>query len=364
MHISTGWFGIRNEIDFGFRAHFETQQRRQENGDLPTSRSGVLVEHNERRNQAYSGFEQHRFIINDWTITPGIRIEHIRFERTNRLAAGGQTVTGRTQQTQVVPGLGISYSPARRFTVFAGLHRGFAPPRTEDIINNNTGGVVDLDSELSWNYELGVRSAPVDGVRLEATFFRLDYENQIVPASVAGGAGATFTNGGATLHQGMELNGRIDSGTILKSPHNFYVRSALTFLPDAEFRGVRFSSVSGFTNVSVSGNRLPYAPKLLVNTTFGYSHTKGFDALVEAVHVSPQFTDDLNTTAPTANGQRGLIPSYTVWNATTNYDVERLKSTFFITAKNLFDRTYVVDRSRGLLPSPPRLLQAGLKFRF
>lgn len=364
MHVSTRWFGIRNEIDFGFRMHFETQQRRQENGDLPTSRSGVLVEHNERRNQAYSGFVQHRFIINDWTITPGVRVENIRYERTNRLGAGGLTVTGRTQQTQVVPGLGVSYSPAPKFTIFAGAHRGFAPPRTEDVINNNTGGVVDLDSELSWNYELGVRSAPVDGVRLEATFFRLDYENQIVPASVAGGAGATFTNGGATLHQGIELTGRIDSGALLKSPHNFYARTAITFLRDAQFNGVRFSSISGFTNVSVSGNRLPYAPKLLVNTSFGYSHTKGFDALIEAVHVSQQFTDDLNTIAASANGQRGLIPNYTVWNATANYKVERLKSTFFITAKNLFDRTYIVDRSRGLIPSPPRLIQAGVKWRF
>ena len=363
LHVGSNWFGIRNETDLGFRAHFEAQQRRQENGDLPTSRTGVLVENNERRNAAYSGFVQHRFIFDDWAITPGVRIEHIKFERTNRLAADG-TVTGRTNLTQVVPGLGVSYSPFRSLTVFAGVHRGFAPPRTEDIINNNTGGVVDLDSELSWNYEVGVRSAPVDGVSLEATVFRLDYENQIVPASVAGGAGATFTNGGATLHQGLELTGRIDSGTLLRSPHNFYVRSALTFLPDAEFRGVRFSSISGFTNVSVSGNRLPYAPKLLVNTTFGYSHTKGFDALLEAVHVSEQFTDDLNTIAPIANGQRGLIPSHTVWNATANYNVERLRSTFFVTAKNLFDQTYIIDRSRGLLPSPPRLIQAGVKFRF
>ena len=360
MHISKRWFGIRNEIDFGFRLHFETQQRLQENGDLPTSRSGVLVEHNERRNQAYSGFFQHRFIINNWTITPGVRVENIRYERTNRLAG----VTGRTRQTQVVPGLGVSYSPARRFTIFAGVHRGFAPPRTEDIINNNTGGVVDLDSELSWNYELGIRSTPVDGLRLEATFFRLDYENQIVPASIAGGAGATFTNGGATLHQGMEFSGRIDSGILLKSSHNFYVRSALTFLPDAQFEGVRLSSISGFTNVSVTGNRLPYAPKLLASTTFGYSHTKGFDALVEAVHVSRQFTDDLNNITPSANGQRGLINGYTVWNATANYQVEKLHSTFFMTVKNVFDRTCVVDRSRGLIPNPPRLIQAGLKFTF
>lgn len=364
LRVNKRLFGLKTETDFGFRAHFETQQRRQENGDLPTSRSGVLVEHNERRNGAYSGFIQPRFIAGNWTITPGIRLEHIRYERTNRLGSGGRTIVGRTSLTQLIPGLGVSYSPSRRLTLFGGVHRGFAPPRTEDVINNNSGATVELDSELSWNYEMGVRSVPVDGLRLEATFFRMDYSNQIVPATVAGGIGATFTNGGSTLHQGIEMSGRIDSGAVLNSPHNFYFRGAYTFLPDAHFTGTRFSSVGGFTNISVSGNRLPYAPKQLLNATFGYSNPKGLDTLIEAAYVSPQFSDDLNTVAPIANGQRGLIPGHTVWNSTLNYHVESLRSTFFVTVKNVFDQTYIVDRSRGILASPPRMIQTGLKFRF
>ena len=364
LHVSKRIFGLKAETDFGFRAHFETQQRRQENGELPTSRSGVLVENNERRNAAYSGFVQPRFIAGNWAITPGMRVEHVRYERTNRLGAAGRPIIGHTTVTQLIPGLGVSYSSGNRLTLFAGVHRGFAPPRTEDIINNNSGASVELDAELSWNYEVGVRSVPIDGLRLEATFFRMDYENQVVPASVAGGVGATFTNGGSTLHQGFELSGRVDTGTFFKSPHNFYVRGAYTLLPDAHFTGTRFSSVGGFTNVSVSGNRLPYAPKQLTNATFGYSHPKGFDALMEAVYVGSQFSDDLNTISPTANGQRGLIPSYTVWNSTVNYHVESLRTTFFFTVKNVFDRTYIVDRSRGVLPSPPRMFQTGLKFRF
>ena len=53
----------------------------------------------------------------------------------------------------------------------------------------NTGGSVDLDPELSWNYEVGLRSTLRPGVRLDATVFRVDYENQIVPGSLAGGVG-------------------------------------------------------------------------------------------------------------------------------------------------------------------------------
>ena len=365
LNVRHNLFGVRSETDFGVRAHYETQQRLQKNGDLPTSRDGVVVEDNERRNQAYSGFVQNRFLFEKLTITPGIRIEHVEFERTNRLANAGRGVSGRTDLTQVIPGLGISYQPRAQFTIFAGAHRGFAPPRTEDIINNTTGGSIDLDPELSWNYELGLRAAPHRGLRLEATLFRMNYENQIVPASLAGGVGSALTNGGSTLHQGAEFTGRIDSGTLFKNPHNFYLRVAYTYLPIAKFTGVRLSSISGFTNVSINGNRLPYAPENLLNANLGYSHPVGIDALIEGIYVGRQFGDDLNfRSSPRADGQLGPISGYAVWNATLNYNVERLRTTFFVTAKNLFDRTYIVDRSRGILPSSPRLMQAGLKFRF
>ena len=362
VRANFGLLGINNEADFGGRIHFETQDREQQNGDTPTARSGVVVENNERKNSAYSAFLQNRFLFRDWTITPGVRVEHINFQRTNRLANGGAGVTGRTELTQVVPGIGVSYHPASRLTLFAGVHRGFAPPRTEDIINNATGGTVDLDSELSWNYEVGIRSLPAKGFQIDATLFRMDYENQIVPASLAGGVGSAFTNGGETLHQGVELTGRLDTGTIFNSPHNFYLRTAFTYLPTAKFTGTRFSNVGGFSNVSVSGNRLPYAPEQLLNVIVGHSHSKGVNTFLEGIYVGRQFGDDLNTVNPTANGQRGAIPSYTVWNATFNYEAEAVRSTFFITVKNLFDRTYIVDRSRGILPSSSRLVQAGIKF--
>jgi Fe(3+) dicitrate transport protein len=357
-------FGINNETDFGVRIHFENQDRRQENGSRPDSRSGVLVEDNERKNQAYSGFLQNRFLWGNWAITPGIRLERINYERTNRLVNAGAGITGKTSLTEIVPGLGVSYTPWSNTTVFAGVHRGFAPPRTEDVINNTTGGSIELDPEASWNYEIGMRALVHSGVKIEATFFRMDYENQIVPASLAGGVGATLTNGGETLHQGLEFSARVDSGTVLKSRHNFYARAVYTYLPDAEFIGTRFSNVTGFTTISISGNRLPYAPEHLLNLSAGYSNSSGIDTLIEAVHVSDQFGDDLNTVDPTPDGQRGLIPGYTIWNAAVNYHVETLRTTFFVTVKNLLDRTFIVDRARGILPSSPRLVQAGLKFSF
>ena len=353
-------FGVTSETDFGVRAHFENQDRLQENGDSPTARTGVLVESNVRTNSAYAGFVQNRFLFGGWTITPGVRLEHVQYERTNRLANAGTGVTGDTELTRVIPGIGVSHTTGEQATLFAGVHRGFAPPRTEDIISN-TGGVIDLDPELSWNYEAGIRSALRPGVSVDATVVRMDYENQIVPASLAGGVGATLTNGGATLHQGLELRAQVDSAPITRSAHDVYLRLSYTYLPVSKFTGQRFSNISGFGSVSVSGNRLPYAPEHVAVIGAGYSHA-AFDGRIEAVTTSHQFTDDLNTLDPTADGQRGLIDSHTVWNAALNYTLRQ--STLFVTVKNLFDELYIVDRTRGILPGSPRLVQAGVRLRF
>jgi Fe(3+) dicitrate transport protein len=352
-------FGHGLETDLGLRAHFEDQERRQRNGDGPTAREGALVEDNERRNQAYSGFVQSRLLLGRWTVTPGLRLEDVRYERTNRLAPG-TPASGRTRLRQWVPGLGVSFLPAAETTVFAGAHRGFAPPRTEDVISN-AGGTVELDPELSWNYEAGVRSLPRPGVRLEGTAFLMDYDNQIIPASLAGGLGAALTNGGRTRHEGIELAARIDGGTIAGSRHDPYLSVAWTWLPVARFEGVRLSNVPGFASVRVTGNRLPYAPRTLLNATLGYIHPSGLEALVEAVHVGSQFGDDLDTIEPSADGQRGLLPAHTVWNAAVNYRIARLRSTVFLAVKNVTDRTFLVDRARGMIPGSPRLVHVGLR---
>jgi Fe(3+) dicitrate transport protein len=347
-------------MDLGFRGHFENQDRIQLNGDTPIARDGRMVENNERNAQAWSGFLQNRFVAGKFGITPGIRLEHVRFDRTNQLL----NVRGQTQLTQWIPGIGMSYSPGGSTTIYGGVHRGFSPPRVEDVISNTTGGTIELDPEMSWNYEVGIRTRASRVATFEATFFRLDFQNQIVPSSVAGGVGAVLTSAGQTIHQGFEFSGRTDYRSILGSRHSVWIRGAYTYLPVAEFASTRFSNISGFGNVLVTGNRIPYASRHLMNTMLGYVHARGFNALVEGVHTSRQFGDDLNTVGGTPDGQRGLIPSNFIWNATLNYPLEAWRTTLFVAAKNMGDRLYIVDRTRGIQPGMPRLLQVGLRFSF
>jgi Fe(3+) dicitrate transport protein len=349
----------QNELDLGFRYHSEIQERYQKNGPLPTSRDGVTVENNDRRAQAASFFLQNRFVFGNLAITPGIRFESVNFRRVNYL----NNARGETRLNQWIPGIGAAYTVGNRVTFFSGLHRGFAPPRVEDIINNNTGASVDLDAELSWNYEAGARVNLIGDLRAEATFFRMAFENQIVPASVAGGLGATLTNAGSTLHQGAEFSTAWQLNRFLPRQHNVTLRTAWTALPIARYTSDRFSTVPGFTTVRITGNRLPYAPKNLLTSSLSYTHAKGVNIFFENVYTGRQFGDDLNTVGGTPDGQRGLLPGNAIWNASVNVPVNT-RTTLFFTMKNLTDRLTIVDRSRGLLPGIPRLVQFGFRFNF
>jgi Fe(3+) dicitrate transport protein len=356
--------GLSGEWNAGLRWHVEKQYRVQVNGDTPTARTpGTSVnagvrEDNQRDVAAASGFIEASLGSGRWRLKPGVRYERIDFERRNLLNG----TVGETSLEEWIPGVGLTVELGAGHTLYAGVHRGFAPPRVEDIIGAS-GGSVDLDAEYSWNAELGLRSAPRAGVALELTAFNMDFSNQIVPASVAGGSGATLTSAGRTAHRGIEVSGRFDSRAALGTTHNFYAHAALTWVAVAEYRGARFSTVPGFATVSVSGNRLPYAPEQSATLTLGMEAAQGLVAEVELFHIGSSYTDDLNSIAISANGQRGRIGGYGIVNATVARDFGA-NLTAFASLKNLTDKLYVADMSRGLIPGAPRQLQLGFEYRF
>jgi Fe(3+) dicitrate transport protein len=115
--------------------------------------------------------------------------------------------------------------------------------------------------------------------------------------------------------------------------------------------------------VSVTGNRLPYSPEQSATLTLGVEAAQGLVAEVELFHTGSSYTDDLNSVAISANGQRGRIGGYGIVNATVARDFGA-NLTAFASLKNLTDKLYVADMSRGLIPGTPRQLQLGFEYRF
>jgi Fe(3+) dicitrate transport protein len=358
-------FGADTAWEAGVRWHTERQARAQVNADTPTGRTpgtGVnsgVPELNLRYADAWSGFVTAQADFGRLTVSPGARVERIDYERVNRLTGA----RGETDLTEVIPGLGLTFAVRDDLALYAGVHRGFAPPRVEDVVTN-AGGVVDLDAERSVNWELGLRGTATPGLDFDVTAFLMDFENQIVPASVAGGVGAALTSAGETRHSGAEasVRGSLRDLGAMTGADDIFFRGALTWVAEADFVGRRFSSVAGFGTTSVSGNRLPYAPEWIASAALGYERGEWLTLQAEVQHTGEMFADDLNTVAPTANGQRGLIEDATILNLAASATAK--PATFFVTVKNATDEVYIVDRARGILPGAPRLVQAGVRVSF
>ena len=336
------------EFQAGARIHFEEQNRKQINGTSPTARSGTLAENNLRNTSAYSGFIANRFEIEKFSITPIARYESIKAQRINELTG----VSGETSVYAFTPGIGATWNPNKNMTIFTSLHKGFAPPRVEDLVGS-TGTATDVEKENSKNFELGLRSQPMTGVSVQAAYFRNAYDNLIAVGSIAGGS--IPLSQGKALFEGLELAANIDFA------NGIFSRLALTWLPTAE-QTEAFSNVSTGAVVGSQGKRQPYSPENTLTAAVGY----GFDAFkfeIEAQYIGSQFSDFANTVSPDTTGQLGEIAAYTVWNASMNYQYDKALSGF-ITGKNLMDKTYIVDRTRGILVGMPLLIQVGMKYAF
>jgi len=118
------------------------------------------------------------------------------------------------------------------------------------------------------------------------------------------------------------------------------------------------------TRVSVTGNRLPYAPEGTLTGTVGVRHRRGAELRVELVAVGAQESDPVNTRVLAADGQQGPIAANALWNVTANVPLGRTGLGGWVAVKNLTDRTVVVDRTRGLLPGMPRLVLLGVSQRW
>ena len=354
-----GLFGSESTFEAGLRYHTEVQERRQINGASATARTGTLVENNRREVEALSAYLSNTFTWNDFTLVPSIRQERINFYRLNKLTG----LSARSEMNETVAGLGMTYKFSDGVTLFAGTHEGFAPPRVEDIINNS-GGSVDVDAERSRNSEIGLRGKLAENFNYEATVFRNDFSNQVVVGSIAGGS--TPLAQGETLYQGFEAALAWNKQALQSREGEFYANLSLTCLPTARQESPFIAVVGGaVVGGSASGKRLPYAPKNTGTLRVGYA--KGaWDASIEMQAVSSQYSDFNNTALPLANGngQAGEIAGFTTYSATLNYEPNLEGWSGFITIKNLTNREYITDRTRGILLGNPRQIVTGVRYSF
>lgn len=383
--------GTPIELDFGMRLHYERARDQHINGATATASSGEVRDDEIRVGKAVSAFVQSRFFVTPtWHVTPGLRLERFAYDRNILRARVRRTTSTGTMRNaedvdihggdavaEVIPGIGTAWTPSPLVTLFAGVHRGFAPPRVKDglVYPDPTLGAgeqipeletLSLDAERSLNYELGTRLSPLAYFSLEATAFYLDFTNQIIEPSLSGGSAAdvALANQGATRHRGVEAAVSLDIAKAMGQPFGLVARLAATRTA-AEFSKDRFLRSASSDTVNVRGNRLPYAPEVTASASLTLDHPSGLLLRLDGLHVGEQFADNFETRAASANGRVGLIPAHRVFDIAARYRLPVVRDLSLSAAvKNLAGSKYIASRRpEGIKPGLPRSAFAGIEWR-
>ncbi|MGM0542245.1 MAG: TonB-dependent receptor family protein, partial [Pseudomonadota bacterium] len=322
LNITHNAFGIANETELGLRVDYESMNDRRVNATRDNPRSGTLTKEINQSADSMALFAQNRFIIDEkLAITAGLRVENYTQKTVNEL---DQTKNGETSNTEMMPGVGVTYQVSPTAQFFGGVYKAFAPAQNTDAISKD-GIDQELEAERSTNIEIGVRGGN-QKLSYEITAFQMDFENQVIPSN---SGGFVTANGGETLHQGLEAALGVDMGA------GFTLDVNTTYIPTAKFVGDRYQA-DGVTIDIADGNRVTYSPELVANLKLGYQTGDLKTALI-ANYIGEQYSDPQNTTDIEENTSgffTGKVDAYTTFDVTANYAVNK-QLNLFGAVKNL-----------------------------
>ncbi|WP_437887330.1 TonB-dependent Fe(3+) dicitrate receptor FecA [Phytobacter sp. V91] len=300
-----------------------------------------------------SGTEAHAWYLDDrvdvgnWTITPGMRFEHIESYQDNNIKGTREEVS----YNAPLPALNVLYHLNESWNLYANTEGSFGTVQYSQIGKAVQSGNVEPEKARTWEvgsrYDDGVLSA-------EMGLFLINFDNQYDSNQT----NDTVTARGKTRHTGVEGQVRYDFSDLTPALENVSAYASYAYV-NAEIRE------AGDTY----GNQVPFSPKH--KGTFGVDYKPGnWTFNLNSEFQSSQFADNANTRAESADGSTGRIPGYMLWGARAGYqfgaDMAHLNLAFGV--KNLFDHEYFTrsydDNNKGLYVGQPRTLymQGSVKF--
>ena len=342
-------FNIPGEAEIGLRLMNEKMDDVTINAKRATPRSGTTAKDTKDSAKSVALYAQNRFDISDQlSVTPGVRVERYEQQRDDKQ----KNETVKTSNTEVMPGRGDTQQFIPAVQLYASVYKAFSPALNGDSLSGMKDQKLEAETAVSW--ELGLRGQQ-DAVRYELTAFRMDFDNQIIPAN--SNSDFQSTNGGKTYNQGLE------GAVSLEFENGFDVFANLTWIANAEFKGDRYNKNGSLK--SKDGDRVPYTPEWVANLGVGYTYA-GLRSQLSANYTGSQFTDELNTKPIVENTSgffTGKIDAYTTVDLTTRYTLND-QVEFYGAVKNLEDKRYIASLRQGIYVGPERSFEAGVRYRF
>jgi len=248
-------------------------------------------------------------------LTLGLRYEYnsVDFESITKEDYFGSLLSGTNDTSDSLFGgkVTLEYDLNEHHTTFAGITRGYKAGGANSAAFREAGQPLIYDTEILWNYELGLRSDWMDGtVSTQVTVFYLDRKDtQLRDSDGAGGFFRYFTsNQGNANHYGLEAE--------------------TTWMINANW-----SASLGVGFIEAESDRrdrdLANAPHYTYNARIDYQSAGGFFANLEVVGSDSYFESNSN------DEQRS---AFDLFNGAIGYRYQNWTLTLW--GRNLFDEDY------------------------
>ncbi|GAB3386432.1 TonB-dependent Fe(3+) dicitrate receptor FecA [Azotobacter armeniacus] len=339
-----------HEVSIGHRfiseASHEMRYREPLGSGLPDTGS-----RNDRDTRGYTHanayFIDDRIDIGRWTITPGLRLERIRSEQTNKLTGEKYDADYNTS----LPALNVMYRLTDSLNLYFNTEESFGSIQYSQMPNR--AKVSEIEPEKARTWEIGARYDN-GALKAELGAFLIDFDNQYDSNQTNDNIIAR----GETRHSGIESSLAYDLTDLHPALTGFDVHATYAYV-DATIRE------SGPNQ----GNRVPFSSKHKGTFGLGYSRN-GLRLDLDSTFQSSQYANNENTVEESLDGSTGRIPGHVIWNARAAYDFGPGESALKVAlgVKNLFDTEYFTrsydDNNRGKYLGQPRTvyLQTSMGF--
>lgn len=322
------WQGGQLDLNAGLAGDRQTDLRRgYENfvGTPPNRTLGVLgALRRDETNRATTldPYVRASWQKEDWTLEGGLRRVNARYSSDDAFLSNGDQ-SGATRFSGYLPVVGARWQLTPELQAHTALGRGLETPTLNEVAYRSDGGAgfnTDLNAARSTSAEIGLRGRNAAGL-WNATLFDIRTRDEIVSAGSTDGR-ASFTNGGTTRRQGLELSAEYGLG-------NFTLSGAYTYL--------RARYGSGTASIP-AGNRLPGIPEQQLFAQLGWApeFAAGIGGMftLEARHSGKVFVDDANSDRADA---------FTLWGLAARFEQNTGAWTWreFIRVDNLTDKKHV-----------------------
>ncbi|HVE51694.1 MAG TPA: TonB-dependent receptor [Casimicrobiaceae bacterium] len=263
------------------------------------------------------------------SLLAGVRSSNVRFRSDDHyVTAANPDDSGRLSFRDTTPVAGLTFHATEALNLYASYGEGFETPTFAELAYRRSGPGLnfDLRPATSRAVEVGVKAIVARRHRINAAWFAIDTDDEIVIDAATGGR-TTFRNAGKTRRRGVELawDGEFDYGLA--------AHAALTWLR-AEFAS---DFATGVPPVTIaSGAKLPGVPS---RTAFGELRWNPpslawLSTAIEVAYVDRIYVNDRNS---------DFAPSYAVVNvrAGVEHSVGALRMRAFARVNNIADRNYV-----------------------